>query len=92
MQVKINLNNPPVNDKINVDLQWNVQVTSPKSGFLARMFRKHNRVGRDLRISVSDIDLPQDIICDKEKLFSILYRETLYSQCQIGRASCRERV
>ena len=82
MQVKINLNNPPVNDKINVDLQWNVQVTSPKSGFLARMFRKHNRVGRDLRISVSDIDLPQDIICDKEKLFSILYRETLYSQCQ----------
>lgn len=38
MQVKINLNNPPTTDKINVDLQWRVQVTSPKKGFLPKLF------------------------------------------------------
>lgn len=82
MQVKINLNNPPTTDKINVDLQWNVQVTSPKSGFLAKMFRKHNRVGRDLKISVSDVKVPGDIVCDKNNLFSILYGETVYAQSE----------
>lgn len=82
MQVKINLNNPPTTDKINVDLQWNVQVTSPKSGFLAKMFRKHNRVGRDLKISVSDIKVHEDIVCDKSNLFSILYRETVFAQSE----------
>ena len=30
MQVKINLSNPPAADKVNVDLQWRVQVTEPK--------------------------------------------------------------
>lgn len=82
MQVKINLNNPPSTDKINVDLQWNVQVTSPKVGFLAKMFRKHNRVGRDLRIAVSDIRVPEDIVCDKSNLFSILYGETVFAQSE----------
>lgn len=82
MQVKINLNNPPTTDKINVDLQWNVQVMSPKAGFLAKMFRKHNRVGRDLRISVSDIKVPEDIVCDKSNLFSILYGEILFAQSE----------
>jgi hypothetical protein len=82
MQVNINFNNPPTNDKINVDLQWNVQVTSPKSGFLAKMFRKHNRVGRDLKIAVSDIKVPKDIVCDKNNLFSILCGDTLFSQSE----------
>lgn len=82
MQVKINLNNPPTNDKINVDLQWNVQVTSPKAGFFASMFRKHNRVCRDLKISISHVQVPQEIVCDKGKLFSILYGGRLYSQAE----------
>ena len=80
MQVKINLNNPPTADKINVDLQWRVQVTSPKGGLFAKLFRKHNRVSRDVRITVSDIIVPQDIVCDKNNLFSILYGDKLYSQ------------
>ena len=82
MQVKINLNNPPTADKINVDLQWRVQVTSPKGGLFAKLFRKHNRVSRDVRITVSDIIVPQDIVCDKNNLFSILYGDKLYSQSE----------
>ena len=82
MQVKINLNNPPTADKINVDLQWRVQVTSPKGGLFAKFFRKHNRVSRDVRITVSDIIVPQDIVCDKNNLFSILYGDKLYSQSE----------
>lgn len=82
MQVKINLNNPPTTDKINVDLQWRVQVTSPKKGFLPKLFRKHNRVTRDLKISVSDIIVPEEIVCNKSNLFSILSGDTLYSQSQ----------
>lgn len=82
MQVKINLNNPPTADKINVDLQWRVQVTSPKGGLFAKLFRKHNRVSRDVRIEVSDIIVPQDIVCDKNNLFSILYGDKLYSQSE----------
>ena len=58
MEVKINLNNPPSTDKINVELQWNVNVTKPKGGFLAKIFRKHNRVNRNLRLSVVDIRVP----------------------------------
>ena len=82
MQVKINLNNPPAADKVNVDLQWRVQVTEPKRGSLAKLFRRHNRVTRDIRITVSDIIVPKDIVCDKDNLFSILYGDRLYSQSE----------
>lgn len=82
MQVKINLNNPPTTDKINVDLQWNVAVTAPKSGFLPKLFRKQNRIGRDLKLTISDIKVPEEIVCDKNNLFSILYRENIYAQSE----------
>ena len=82
MQVKINLNNRPTAEKINVDLQWSVQVTSPKSGFFAKLFRKHNRVSRDVKITVTDIIVPEEIVCDKTRLFSILYCDKLSSQSE----------
>lgn len=82
MRIKIQLNNRPAEEKVNVDLQWSVQVTSPKGGLLPKVFRKHNRIIRDLKISVSPISVPDDIVCDKEKLFSILYKEKLYSQSE----------
>ena len=59
-----------------------MQVTSPKGGLFAKLFRKHNRVSRDVRITVSDIIVPQDIVCDKNNLFSILYGDKLYSQSE----------
>lgn len=80
MQVKINLNNPPTSPTVNVDLQWNIQVTEPKSGFFAGIFRRHNHVSRDLRISVSDLHVPDEVVCDRSKLFSILYRDRVYPQ------------
>lgn len=80
MEVKINLNNPLTTDKVNVDLQWNIEVTDPKPGFLAKIFRKHNRVNRQLKISVTDIRVPNDIVCDSNNLFSILYREQIFPQ------------
>ena len=82
MEVKINLNNPPSTDKVNVELQWNIQVTNPKPGLMAKIFRKHNRVNRDLRISVTDIKVPKDIVCDSSNLFSILYGEEIIPQKQ----------
>lgn len=82
MQVKINLNNRPTAEKINVDLQWSVQVTSPKGGFFAKLFRKHNRVSRDVKITVTDIIVPEEIVCDKTNLFSILYGDKLFSQSE----------
>lgn len=82
MQVRINLNTPPTADKINVDLQWNLLVTSSKPGCLATFFRKHNRVARDLKINISNINVPKDVVCDKAKLFSILVDEELYSQSE----------
>ena len=80
MEVKINLNNPPTTDKVNVELQWNVQVTNPKPGLMAKIFRKHNRVNRNLKITVADITVPKDIVCNTENLFSILYGEQIISQ------------
>lgn len=80
MEVKIKLNNPPTTDKVNVELQWNVQVTSPKSGFLPKIFRRHNRVSRKLKIGVTDIKVPKDIVCNPDNLFSILYGEEITSQ------------
>lgn len=82
MQVKINLNNRPTAEKINVDLQWSLQVTSPKGGFFAKLFRKHNRVSRDVNITITDIVVPEEIVCDKDNLFSILYGDKLYSQSE----------
>lgn len=75
MEVKINLNNPPAIKKVNVDLQWNLKVIAPKPGLLARLFRVHNRVNKRLKITVVDIKVPTDIVCDKTRLFSILYQE-----------------
>lgn len=80
MEVKINLKNPPSTEKVNVDLQWNIKVTAPKPGLLAKMFRKHNRVNRSLRLSITDIKVPKDIICDKENLFSILRGDEVINQ------------
>lgn len=82
MEVKINLNNPPTTDKVNIELQWNIQVTNPKPGLMAKIFRKHNRVNRDLIISVTDIKVPKDIVCDSSNLFSILYGEEIIPQKQ----------
>ena len=79
MQVKINLNNRP-KAPINIDLQWSIKVTKPKDGFLAGFFRKHNRIDRDLRLSIDDIRVPKEVVCDQEKLFSILYDGHIYSQ------------
>ena len=79
MQVKINLNNPPTTP-INVDLQWSIKVQKPKNGFWAKLFREHNRVKRDLQLSITDIIVPKDIECDSSKLFSILYEDTIYTQ------------
>lgn len=79
MQVKINLNNRPVSP-VNVDLQWSIKVNKPKEGFLAGLLRKHNRVDRDLRLSIDDIRVPKEVICDENKLFSILYDDKIYSQ------------
>lgn len=67
-------------DKVNVELQWNVQVVSPKPGLMAKICRKHNRVSRDLRILVTDIEVPDDIECKSDNLFSILYREQIIPQ------------
>ncbi|MCD8290991.1 MAG: hypothetical protein LUC91_05765 [Prevotella sp.] len=72
MEVKVKLNNRSTEEKVNVDLQWNVNVLKKKSG-LAKCFRKFNRVSRDLKLSVSDINVPDEVVCDKNRLFSILY-------------------
>ncbi len=80
MKTKINLNNPHA-APINVDLQWKINVTAPKKG-LARFFRKYNRVERDLRLSITDISVPSDLVCDANKLFSILYNDRIYSQAE----------
>lgn len=80
MDVSLQLNNPPVADTVNVDLQWQVKVTEPKSGLLPKLFRRHNRVQRNLKLVVTDIHVPGDILCDKNKLFSILYQNNIVSQ------------
>lgn len=81
MEVKINLNNSPTTEEINVELQWKIQVTSPKSGLMAKIFRKHNRVNRKLKLSISDIKVPKDIVCDMNNLFTILYDGEKTQQC-----------
>ncbi len=71
-QIKIDLKNPST-DKVNVELQWNVKVLEPKRGFLPGIFRKHNRIDRQVGISITDINVPDEVVCDRSKLFSILY-------------------
>lgn len=79
MQVKIKLNNRPTTP-INIDLQWSIKVNQPKEGFFACLFRKHNRIDRNLRLTIDDIVVPSEVICKKSKLFSILYADNVYSQ------------
>lgn len=81
MQIRIKLNNPPLEDEVSVGLKWNIEVTQPKSGSLPRLFRRHNQVSRDLKVSIENIHVAEDIVCDKEKLFSIYYDDTRYDQC-----------
>ena len=71
-QIKIDLKNPST-DKVNVELQWNVKVLEPKRGFLPGIFRPHNRIDRQVRISITDIKVPDEVVCDRNNLFSILY-------------------
>lgn len=80
MQIRIKLNNPPIEDEVSVGLKWNVEVTKPKSGSLPKLFRRHNQVSRDLEVSIVDIKIADDIVCDKKKLFSIYYDDTRYDQ------------
>ena len=80
MQIRIKLNNPPIEDEVSVGLKWNVEVTKPKSGSLPKLFRRHNQVSRDLEVSIVDIKIADDIVCNKKKLFSIYYDDTRYDQ------------
>lgn len=80
MEVKIDLNNPSATETVNVELQWNVDVLEPKPGFLPKLFRRHNQVERKLRLSITDIVVPDEIVCNKNKLFSILYHSQIIPQ------------
>lgn len=81
MQIKINLKNRPTG-KINVDLQWNIRVTEPKSGFLPRLLRQSNRVERRVRLNIRDIKVPKELVCDKNDLFAVLYDGKEYRQAE----------
>lgn len=82
MQVNINLKNRTDDETVNVDLQWNIRVTSPKPGRLPKLFRKYNRVNKTLRLNVEDIVVSKDIECNKENLFSVLFDGVRYTQDQ----------
>lgn len=83
MQVQIKLNDRDRSQKpINVDLQWNVEVTEPKKGWLPGIFRRHNQISRDLKLTVTNIVVDKEIDCDKNKLFSILYNTRLIPQAE----------
>ncbi|MBD5312089.1 MAG: hypothetical protein HDS13_08060 [Bacteroides sp.] len=80
MQININLNNRPQADKINVDLQWNLEVLEPKKGFLSELFNNHTRIKRSVRLDIVDIQVPEEVICNRDNLFSILYKEQIFEQ------------
>lgn len=82
MEIKIDLNNPSATETVNVELQWNVDVLNPKPGFLPKIFRKHNQVERTLKLNITDIHVPNEIVCDKNKLFSILYHSQIIPQAK----------
>lgn len=80
MQIRIKLNNPPIEDEVSVGLKWNVEVKKPKSGILPKLFRRHNQVSRDLKVSIDNISVAEDIVCNKNKLFSIYYNDRRFDQ------------
>ena len=87
MQVIIDLNNRTSAESINVDLQWIIQVTEEKQGFFPKLFRRYNRIERKLKLSVSNIVILDDkdnktdeIECNKNKLFAILYNDKVTQQ------------
>lgn len=80
-QIKIDLKNPST-DKVNVELQWNVKVLEPKRGFLSGIFRPHNRIDRQVGISITDIKVPNEVVCDRNNLFSILYDGKEFEQSE----------
>lgn len=80
MQLSIDLANRSNQDKVNVDLQWSIEVQIPKPGYLARVFRSSNKVEKKVRLAVTDINVPSDIVCDQSKLFSIIYNNQVYEQ------------
>lgn len=82
MEVKINLNNHPVSDTVNVELQWAVEITEPKSGLFPKLFRKHNRINKSMQLMVNVDSVSNDIECNKNNLFSILYKGQIYEQTE----------
>lgn len=44
MELSIDLANRSNQDKVNVDLQWSIEVLKHKPGFLASIFRSSNKV------------------------------------------------
>ena len=83
MEVKINLKNHPVSDTVNVELQWAVEITKPKSGLLPKIFRKHNRISKSMLLYVNIDSISGDIVCNNDNLFSILYKGQIYEQNDI---------
>lgn len=75
MEVRINLKNRPT-EPVNVKSQWKFDVIKPKPG----LFKKFTRVEKDVKISISNLKIDEDIICKKNLLFSVLYEGEPHSQ------------
>lgn len=59
MQLSIDLANRSNQDKVNVDLQWSIEVQIPKPGYLARVFRSSNKVEKKYALLSLILKCPQ---------------------------------
>lgn len=62
-------------DKKNLGLEWNVEITKPKRGFFSRFpfVRSHQHIEKTLTLGIQNLKVDPEIVCDKEKLFTLIY-------------------
>lgn len=62
-------------DKKNLGLEWNVEIIEPKKGFFSRLpfVRSHQHIEKTLTLSIKNLRVAPEIVCDKAKLFTLIY-------------------
>lgn len=74
-EIVINLENPN-RGKENIEIKWNVKI-DPKR-YLLGFLKKHQHIEKTVFLKISNINVSPSIVCDKSKLFTIEYANTLY--------------
>ena len=81
MELLIDLQNKNRGKK-NIELSWEILVSERPKGLLSslRFIKKHERIDRQVSLTMTDLSISPELICNEEDLVSIVYNTTEFRQ------------